>query len=159
KLGGPVVEGAVNGITSLVYRSIHAVTRVTGEGIDVALARLAPLLGPMESSSPREAVVPALNGGLGDHLAETANPLALTMQCRRPGRPVALGREGLATAFPLASGRVMVLVHGLCMSPVAARSALPRDRARSEPRLHAGAPPLQHRPARLDERPHVGSAA
>src|SRR5262245_52928665 len=100
RLGGPV-GSAVNGITWLVYRSIHAVTRGVGDGIDLTLATLAPMLGGMEDSSPRrEAVIAALNGVLGDHLAETGNPLAITMQVRSNGKPVELSGKRLAAAFP-----------------------------------------------------------
>ncbi len=116
KLGGPVLEGAVNGITSLVYRSIHVAARTAGDGIDMLLAPLAPLLGNMDSSPRREAVVAALNGVLGDHLADSGNPLAIAMQVRHDGKPIELTRERLAATFPRTSGRVLVLVHGLCMN-------------------------------------------
>jgi PGAP1-like protein len=115
-LGGPV-GSAVNGVTWLVYRSIHAATRGVGGGIDVALAGLAPMLGdPADSSPRREALVAALNGVLGDHLAESGNPLAITMQVRVDGRPIALTGAGVAAAFPRPANRLVVLVHGLCMN-------------------------------------------
>jgi pimeloyl-ACP methyl ester carboxylesterase len=113
KLGGPVVAGAVNGISGLVYRSIRGVTRAIGGGIDVVLARLAPLLGQMESSPKRDALVAALNGVLGDYLAETGNPLAITMHIRIDGRPLELAREQSALR-PVS--KIVVLVHGLCMN-------------------------------------------
>ncbi|MCE2970911.1 MAG: hypothetical protein LW847_11960, partial [Burkholderiales bacterium] len=68
-LGGPLVGGAVNGITALVYRSIRGVTRAVGGGIDLALGAVAPALGQIESSPAREALLAALNGVLGDYLA------------------------------------------------------------------------------------------
>ncbi len=116
KLGGPLVEGAVNGIVWLVHRSIHGVARGVGGGIDLVLARLVPMLGHMESSPARDAVVAALNGVLGDHLIETANPLAITMHWRNDGKPLEPTRQGLAAAFPTPSAKIVVLVHGLCMN-------------------------------------------
>jgi hypothetical protein len=116
KLGGPVVEGAVNGIASLVYRGIHGVTRAVGGGIDLGLAQLVPMLGHVDSSPAREAVVAALNGVLGDYLTETGNPLAISMRWRRDGAPIESTREGLAAAFPMPSTKIVVLVHGLCMN-------------------------------------------
>jgi hypothetical protein len=116
KLGGPLVEGAVNGIAWLVYRSIHGVTRAVGGGIDIGLAQLVPMLGHMDSSPAREAVIAALNGVLGDHLTETGNPLAITMRWRRDGKPLEPTREGLTAAFPMPSTKIVVLVHGLCMN-------------------------------------------
>src|SRR5215813_2179185 len=116
RLGGPV-GSAVNGITWLVYRSIHAVTRVVGDGIELALPLLTPMLGGMEDSLPRrEAVVAALNGVLGDHLAATGNPLAITMRVRSHGKPVELSGKRLAAAFPRPATKIVVLVHGLCMN-------------------------------------------
>ena len=115
-LGGPVVAGAVNGITGLVYKSIRGVTRAVGGGIDALLAQLSPLLGEMGSSSAREALVAALNGVLGDYLAATGNPLAIAMRLRRHGQALELTREGLAAAIPSPSAKVAVLVHGLCMN-------------------------------------------
>jgi hypothetical protein len=116
KLGGPLVEGAVNGIAWLVYRSIHGVTRAVGGGIDMVLARLVPMLGHMDSSPAREAVIAALNGVLGDYLTETGNPLAISMNWRRDGKLLEPTRAGLAAAFPMPSTKVVVLVHGLCMN-------------------------------------------
>jgi hypothetical protein len=116
KLGGPLVEGAVHGIPRLVYRSIHGVTRAVGGGIDIVLAQLVPMLGHVDSSPAREAVIAALNGVLGDYLTETGNPLAIAMQWRKDGRPLEPTREGLAAAFPMPSAKIVVLVHGLCMN-------------------------------------------
>lgn len=115
-LGGPVVTGAVHGITGLVYKSIRGVARAVGGGIDAALAQLGPLLGEMGSSSAREALVAALNGVLGDYLAATGNPLAIAMHLRRNGTALGLTPEGLAAAIPFPSAKVVVLVHGLCMN-------------------------------------------
>ena len=114
KLGGPLVEGAVNGIVRLVYASIRSVTLAAGSAIDIVLGQLAPLLGHMDSSPRREAVAAALNGVLGDHLAATGNPLAIGMHLRRDGKPVEPTREGLVRAIPRPSAKVVVLVHGLC---------------------------------------------
>ena len=113
-LGGPI-GAAVNATTWLVYRAIHGVTRATGGGLDVALARLAPAVAG-ESSPRRDALIAVLNGVVGDHLATSENPLAIAMRFRVAGRPLALERGALATALPGASGKILVLVHGLCMN-------------------------------------------
>jgi len=113
-LGGPI-GGAVNAITWLVYRTIHGVTRATGIGIDVALARLPPA-DANESSPRRDAFLAALNGVVGDHLVATENPLAIAMRFRVRGRPLVLEPDALATAVPAATGKILLLVHGLCMN-------------------------------------------
>lgn len=98
-------RGRTRGITGLVYRSIRGITRLVGGGIDAGLAPFTPL-GEGSSSPGREAVLAALNGVLGDHLAATGNPLAIRMELRREGRPL----------VPANGGRLLVLVHGLCMN-------------------------------------------
>lgn len=108
-------EGAkMRGIPGLVYRSIRLVTRGTfgvlrmlgGRQRRVAL-----------TDARREAAVRAvINGVIGDHLAETGNALAIPMVLRRDGATLPLDRDGLAAAIPEATGRIVVLVHGLCMN-------------------------------------------
>ena len=115
-LAGPLVAGAVQGITGLVYKSIRGVARVAGSGIDAGLAQLGPMLREMGSSPTREALVAALNGVLGDYLAETGNPLAIAMQLRRHGRALELTPQALAAAIPSPRAKLVVLVHGLCMN-------------------------------------------
>jgi len=119
-LAGPA-DGRTRGITGLVYRTIRGVTRAVGGSVDTLLAVLAPLMAqggaaPALPSPEREAVLAALNGVLGDHLARTGNPLAIRMALRRDGRALVLRRDALAAALPDAGERVLVLVHGLCMS-------------------------------------------
>jgi len=106
------------GLTGLVYKSIRGVTRLVGGGIDAVLARLVPLLasGTPASSAEREAALAALNGVLGDHLADSGNPLAIAMTLRRGGRSLDLSRAALAAAIPDAGGKILLLVHGLCMN-------------------------------------------
>ncbi len=142
-LGTPTQEPA-KGITGLVYKTIRGVTRLVGGGIDVALKQLVPLFGaPSESTSEREAVLAALNGVLGDHLAVSANPLAITMQLRHDGRPLPLNRDGLIAALPQPTGKILLLVHGLCMNDLEWRrhahdhgAALARDAGYTPLYLH-----------------------
>ena len=108
--------GRTRGITGLVYRSVHGVTRLVGGSIDAVLGSLAPLLGHVEPSPAREAIVAALNGVLGDHLAETRNPLAISLAFRRDGKALALERGALAAAVPACTGKLLVLAHGLCLN-------------------------------------------
>jgi PGAP1-like protein len=53
---------------------------------------------------------------LGDYLAATANPLATPMSLRCSGRPLAPQPDALAASLPGVGGRLLVLVHGLCMN-------------------------------------------
>jgi pimeloyl-ACP methyl ester carboxylesterase len=121
RLPGPLgkfSQEPTRGITGLVYRSIRGTTRLVGGGIDGLLGRLLPLLEqePIASSGKREAVLAALNGVLGDHLAASGNPLAIPMQLRRNGQPLKLTAGDLAAGIPAPTGKILLLVHGLCMN-------------------------------------------
>ena len=113
---GEATQRPTKGITGIVYKSIRGVARVVGGGIDAVLARLVPLFGGGASSVEREAVLAALNGVLGDHLRRSANPLAIPTRFRREGVALELKRGPLSAAIPGATGKVLVLAHGLCMN-------------------------------------------
>ena len=106
-------EGNTSGITGLVYRSVHAVTNVVGDSLDVALAKLAPFMSPnsadnLTAPSPqREAVLAALNGVSGDYLASTGNSLAI---------PMSLRVNGVRLSTLPAKRKLIIMVHGLCMN-------------------------------------------
>ncbi len=113
------------GITGLVYKSVRGITGAVGWGIDRSLAAaqlpavskaLSPIVKQLsaklklKSAEPyRETVRAAANGVLGDTLAATNNPLAITMQFRQQG-------EALQT-LPK-NGKILIFVHGLCMNDI-----------------------------------------
>jgi pimeloyl-ACP methyl ester carboxylesterase len=111
----PFAQGLTGGVTRLVYRSLRGSIQLTGKGISAAAALIeSGSEGPV--SRGREVAVAALNGVIGDHLAQTKNPLALPMRFRRDGRTLRLDKASLAEAFPEATGKLAVFAHGLCMS-------------------------------------------
>lgn len=91
------------GLTGFVYGTVRGVARGIGGGIDAALGLLPAGAAEQARSPAREAAVAALNGLWGDRLAADGNPLAI---------PMALHRHDAAPA----TGRVLVLLHGLCMN-------------------------------------------
>lgn len=104
-----VADERTRGVTGLVYRSIRAVAGWVGAGTEFAIERLQPVLdhvGAQVQGPARDALVAALNGVLGDHLAASGNPLALPMTFRRDGQELAQP-DG---------ARVVLLIHGLCMN-------------------------------------------
>jgi hypothetical protein len=118
-LGG-ADEERTGGVSGLVYTTVRGVTHLAGGSVDALLGWLAPALAAADAHHPprpeREAILAALNGVLGDHLATTGNPLAITMQFRHAGRPLPLDRHALRTRFGGATPKLMVLLHGLCMN-------------------------------------------
>jgi pimeloyl-ACP methyl ester carboxylesterase len=53
---------------------------------------------------------------LGDYLSERENPLAIAMRLRHGGEPLELTAEAVRSAIPGAGRKLVVLIHGLCMT-------------------------------------------
>lgn len=113
-LGTPIQQCS-SGVAGLVYESIRAITRLAGATTHSILAQLTPILDE-NSSEEREAVLAALNGMMGDYLAATGNPLAISMQLRRNGRPLILRRDALSAVLSPPRDKLLILVHGLCLN-------------------------------------------
>ena len=116
-------EAQTGGIAGFVYRTVHGVTELVGQGLQAAFTKLEPLLEALVDEPPetpeREAVLAALNGVMGDQLAQNHNPLATPMTLRYQGR--ALNLHAMP-AMPGATGKVVLLIHGLCMNDLQWRS-------------------------------------
>lgn len=103
-LAGIAPQGPATGISGLVYRSVRGITKAVGKSLDVALGALVPMLDLPLAWPGRGPLIAALNGVTGDHLAASGNPLAIAMHLERPESPAA------------PTGKILVMVHGLCMS-------------------------------------------
>ena len=114
--GGPE-PGRTRGLTGLVYRTVHGVTRVVGTGADLVLTGLQPVFDAAENgrteTPQREAVFAALNGVMGDRLSADGNPFAIPMSLRHRGAELDLKTVG---SVPDAAPKVLLLIHGLCMT-------------------------------------------
>jgi len=113
---GTATFAPTRGITGLVYRSVRGITRLAGTGVDAALAAVQPLLGMSSAWPGRDTALAVLNGVLGDYLEGSRNPLAIEMQLRHEGAALELTRAGMSGTLKQATGKVVVLAHGLCMS-------------------------------------------
>lgn len=70
--------------------------------------------GPRLQATPAgRQVLSAVNGLIGDRLADEQPELAISMAVRRDGADVPLDPDHLASAFPLATEDVVVFLHGL----------------------------------------------
>ncbi|HZP13923.1 MAG TPA: hypothetical protein VFB36_16010 [Nevskiaceae bacterium] len=96
------VRRRTRGITGLVYAAIREISHLVGEGTD-HLMKIMPSDDVLSGSPAQQAWLAAINGVVGDHLEATGNPLAIPMRFVHHGahRP---------------TGRVLVLIHGLCMN-------------------------------------------
>jgi pimeloyl-ACP methyl ester carboxylesterase len=104
-------------ITGLVYRNVRNITQLVGRSLDTLLAALQPLLDPAEDALPdspqREALLAVLNGVMGDRLVASNNSFAIPMTIRYKNE--ALNWASMPP-MPEATGKIMLLVHGLCMN-------------------------------------------
>jgi pimeloyl-ACP methyl ester carboxylesterase len=109
------VRAIHDGIANVVYGGVRGALRAASRTTAAVLALQAGDDGPALAATPAGSVtLGALNGLYGNHIARRSNPLALRMEVRRDGEAVALGADGLAHAFPDATSRIVVFVHGLC---------------------------------------------
>ena len=111
-----VVHTVHDGIARFVYGGLRLAVAGTGRAARLAVRFAAAGNGEPRPGSTADMAVAALNGFAGDRLVREDNPLATPMQLRHRERTVSLDRDGLAVAFPHASGRLAVFVHGLALN-------------------------------------------
>jgi hypothetical protein len=113
---GGKAPGKTRGITGLVYKTVHDVTRLTGKGADTMMAGLQQLFESAENTTPgtprRDAYLAVLNGVMGDRLVGDNSPFAIPMSLRY--REETLNWRS-PPPRPDTSGKVLLLIHGLCM--------------------------------------------
>ena len=126
--GRPAAPGLTRKITGVVYKTIHQLTQLAGTSADITLTGLQTLLGPGDANKPksvqREAVLAILNGIMGDHLHASNNAFAVPMSFRHQG--LELDPKAMP-ALPAASGKVLLLIHGLCKSDLRQTGAQSSD--------------------------------
>jgi len=107
-----VGETVHRGIAAGVYGGLGAGLRATSRGLGAAADRgIGP---PLEAEARGRFVNSAVNGLIGDRLAHERPRLAIRMAVRREGQDVIPDQPSLAEAFPDATGRIVVFLHGLC---------------------------------------------
>jgi pimeloyl-ACP methyl ester carboxylesterase len=107
-----------DGLTRVIYGGVHRGLRGASHAVGAVAAEIWGDDGheALETRIGPAAAIAAVNGIYGDQLTERDNPLAGAMAIRYRGKPVALSAESLAAAFPTATDRVVVFVHGWCLT-------------------------------------------
>lgn len=113
-VAGPARVGH-DAISSGVYGAIRAGTKSAAR----AAAAIAAVRGAnrdehFSDSRFGSGSLAAINGLIGDRLAEERSELAFELRLRHRGCDVEVEREALARAFPQAGPRLAVFIHGLC---------------------------------------------
>jgi pimeloyl-ACP methyl ester carboxylesterase len=114
-LGAPV-RVVHDGVSGAVYGGVRSTIRAASHGGARTLAGRAGNADASVRSHPTGATaLGALNGLYGNHLADSGNTLALRMELRRDGAHVRTKHAAaVAAAYPDATSRIVVFVHGLC---------------------------------------------
>jgi hypothetical protein len=115
-LPGTPVHTVMAGGAAATYGIIGVITSLLGGGIDAMLDPYRADIDNIQSSPQREALLALLNGVVGDHLVASGNPLAIPMRWRVNGLPLAPKTGAAGAALPQATGKLLVMVHGLCMN-------------------------------------------
>jgi pimeloyl-ACP methyl ester carboxylesterase len=101
-----------DGVSRTVYTGVRDGLRAAARGGSRAVAQHAPDDGaPLGSKLKGSLTLGALNGVYGNHLS---GGVRLNMEVRRRGSTVETTPEALKAAFPDATSRIVVFVHGLC---------------------------------------------
>ena len=109
------VQTIHDGIAESAYAAARGLTKGLVRGGALAFsATRRPDAPSLEHSVRGRLAVGALNGAFGDSLQRRGNPLAVPMSLRRRGRNVELTERALAAAYPDATTRIAVFIHGLC---------------------------------------------
>ncbi len=112
------LQQLITNIAAIPYKNIRRGTLFFGRTIDKLLPLLTPVLGTTPTTIEKEAARSVLNGVLGDHLEKTDNPLSITLQFKHLCKPLLIDRQRLKEKYPALQGKIIVLVHGLCMNDV-----------------------------------------
>lgn len=108
------VETMHRGISAAVFGGVSLGFRAASIGLSsVAATGIGPRL---EVGGRGRFVRTAVNGLIGDRLRDEGNSLAITMAIRLRGEDVPVDPAHLTAAFPAATGKVVVFLHGLSES-------------------------------------------
>ena len=149
------IETVHRGVAAAVYGGLGLALRKSSAGLDkLAATGVGPRL---EDGARGRFVSSAVNGLIGDELLRDRPQLAIPMTVRAGGRDVRPTTDDLADAFPGATGRLVVFLHGLCENESywnlhRERTGTTYGEALAGARLDPGLPPRQHRPPDPRER-------
>jgi pimeloyl-ACP methyl ester carboxylesterase len=118
-IGTPTRVGH-DAISTAVYRSVHYAIGALPRGGGAALAQLAPPdAASLAESTGGSLGLGALNGALGDNLAQSHNDLAIDLTVRHRGLDLTPDRASIERHVPAATGKLAVFLHGLCETDAA----------------------------------------
>lgn len=109
------IQHLITKISGFVHSCVKHTTKLVGNGLDKTF-ELTPELDTGLSFEKRETLLAISNGVVGDYLSKEKNPLAIPMQLRYKGETIALDTTSIKKAYPTINGKILLMVHGLCMN-------------------------------------------
>jgi pimeloyl-ACP methyl ester carboxylesterase len=109
--GAALVRPVHEAVTRGVFTGLGAGTRAIGMAAGAVLGRREAA--SLSTTPHGSALIAAITGLRGDVLEAEGSPLCQPMAVRVAGEPVGLGPDSLGEAFPEATPRIVVFVHGL----------------------------------------------
>ncbi len=106
----------ITGISGIVYNNVRFVTKLVGYGLEKTLTQLNPKFPIGIPFEKKETILAILNGVIGDYLDKNNNPLAIPMQLRHQNKTIPLNIDGINKVYSKINGRILLMVHGLCMN-------------------------------------------
>jgi len=115
-LPSTIIQKMITSIASITYQNIKWSTVIIGSSLHKILKQLTPVIGKIKASDKKEVILSVLNGVIGDYLEEKENPLKITMQFRHQSKAIPPDNESIRAAYPNINGKILLMVHGSCMS-------------------------------------------
>jgi pimeloyl-ACP methyl ester carboxylesterase len=115
---GKPIQFVHDAMNTTIVGALGGATSALGRGAGVVVERRPRPERPLSASVPGSLGLAVLNGLVGDRLERERSPLQEPISVRVDGLPVAPERDALAAAFPEATPRLVVFVHGLMENEV-----------------------------------------
>ncbi|UYM04286.1 esterase/lipase family protein [Solicola gregarius] len=111
RIGGSLPEAVHDRVADLAYAGVSLGVRGSGRLLERAADR--GIGASLEASTTGRYVVSAVNALVGSELAERGDRHAIEMAVRVGGRDVEIEAESLRAAYPRATDRIAIFLHGL----------------------------------------------
>ena len=112
------IQHLITKIAGVAYKNIRWTTQLIGNSTDKALGQLNSVIGEIEATNEKETIRSVLNGVIGDYLEKNKNPLTINMQFRHEAKAITLDRKSINKIYKNVNGKIILMVHGSCMSDI-----------------------------------------
>lgn len=112
-----VIQDIIKGISRVSFKSVKLGTKIIGRSLDLSLGTINQVFDENKyDSDKKEFIMSALNGVAGDYLEESKSPFTIKMHFRVKRKKLEMNKEALRAAYPKSTGKILLMVHGLCMN-------------------------------------------